>query len=117
MKTDEGMVTPSGGISLYLDGEQARGGLFGGCNSYWGPYALDSENGTISFDVYATLALCPDAPPELYSHEGMYIRLLNYDVTGYERNGDALRLFNSEGEAILLYGELPPAAYLPVICQ
>ena len=126
MKTDEGMVTIRRDISLYLDGAYAQGPVGDGCNGYVGTYTLDSENGTISFtDLQSTLMLCdweePPRPPtpmpasEVHVYEWMgYLDLL-YDVTAYEQDGDELRLLNSENEMILLYGELPPVAYLPFV--
>ena len=116
MKTDEAMVPVLANIrpSLLLVGGEVSGGA--GCNVYMGGYTIDTEHGSLSFfELMRTLVWC-GGPPGIMEQEGIYLSLID-DVAGYERNGDALRLLNSESETILLYGELPPAAYLPVICQ
>lgn len=76
-----------------------------GCNSYNGPYQVDGKN--ISFGpLMSTLMACP--PPVMEQETG-YMAALGMVAT-YKVNGESLTMFDKDGEVVLEFVTVEPAA-------
>lgn len=70
-----------------------------GCNSYSGAYRV-TENGLAFSDTVSTTMACADQQP--MEQEGRYLEQIA-TVSAFEVAGDQLTLFNSEGDAVLVF--------------
>ncbi len=96
-------------VDLVFDGSQASGRA--ACNSYFGGYQADAQDGTLSFaNLGATMMACDQALMDL---ESAYLAALG-DVTDYQVSGEQRGLVLTGGDVALTFRAEQPAAPLPL---
>jgi heat shock protein HslJ len=81
---------------------------YSGCNSYFGPYAVDGS--TLQFEEMGLTAMACLEPQGVMVQETTYIEVLR-DVAGYRLAGDRLEMLGRSSEVMLVYErqEVPEA--------
>ena len=91
-------VLPDSIVNIEFNDDQASGKA--SCNSYGTTYTKNGEN--ISFGpTMSTLMMCME-PEGIMDQENVYLINLA-SVDSYQITGEQLTLFNSDGEAVLIY--------------